>query len=267
LRPAKRRRGLTSESPSTSHGSVVAAFSGATDTFDGHSNSAYKSWLQAVQPTAASHEYASFINEKVADHDNGVWTTGIVLCLHQGLLTSMTRTLSADSILPNKAQPFSIVWADDTDSICDLPSLLTYMDNHATKRHRTNATQSRATSGRARRASNGAAAPSSLPSSSPLPHHPLPPSHAPAPTAGLFAGIHSRPGDLVDLLARSGSFAFLSDLLDTERLFELRDFRITRVMPKGEAIEQFDASMHIVLDRADKYPRDSLAAHILDVVA
>ena len=69
------------------------------------------------------------------------------------------------------------------------------------------------------------------------------------------------------MLTRSGSFAFLSDLFDTERLFELRDFRITRVMPKGEAIEQFDASMHIVLDRADKYPRDSLAAHILDVVA
>ena len=55
----------------------------------------------------------------------------------------------------------------------------------------------------------------------------------------------------------SGSFAFLSDLFDAERLFELRDFRIARVMPKGEAIEQFAASMHLVLDLADKYPRDS----------
>jgi hypothetical protein len=35
-------------------------------------------------------------------------------------------------------------------------------------------------------------------------------------------------------------------------------------MPKGEAIEQFAASMHLVLDLADKYPRDSLAEHILD---
>ena len=69
------------------------------------------------------------------------------------------------------------------------------------------------------------------------------------------------------MLTRSGSFAFLSDLFDTERLFELRDFRIPRVMPKGEAIEQFAASMHLVLDLADKYPRDSLAAHILDVIA
>ena len=34
-------------------------------------------------------------------------------------------------------------------------------------------------------------------------------------------------------------------------------------MPKGE---QFAGSMHLVLDLADKYPRDSLSAHILDVV-
>jgi hypothetical protein len=83
----------------------------------------------------------------------------------------------------------------------------------------------------------------------------------------VFAGIHSRAGDLVDSLTRSGSFAFLSDLFDSDRPFELRDFRIIRVMPKGEAIEQFAASMHLVLDLADKYPRDSLAGHILDCVA
>ena len=56
-------------------------------------------------------------------------------------------------------------------------------------------------------------------------------------------------------------------ICSTPRLFELRDFRIARVMPKGEAMEQFAASLHLVLDLADKYPRDSLAAHILDVVA
>ena len=38
-------------------------------------------------------------------------------------------------------------------------------------------------------------------------------------------------------------------------------------MPKGEAVQQLAASMHLVLDLADKYPRDSLAAHILDCVA
>ena len=139
-----------------------------------------------VQPSADSHEYVSFINAKVADHDKGVWTTGIVQCLHQGILPSRTRTLLADSNLPNKSQPFSIVWADDTDSICDLPLLLTYLDNHASKSHRADATRSPATGGRARRASNGAAAPSSLPSSSPLPQHPLPPSNPPVPTTGIL---------------------------------------------------------------------------------
>jgi hypothetical protein len=38
-------------------------------------------------------------------------------------------------------------------------------------------------------------------------------------------------------------------------------------MPKGEAVEQLAASMHLVLDLADKYPHNSLAAHILDRVA
>ena len=73
-------------------------------------------------------------------------------------------------------------------------------------------------------------------------------------------------GDLVDMLTRSGTFAFLRDLFDTERLFQIRDFRIARVMPKGEVVQQFAASMHLVLDLPDKYPRDSLAAHILNVV-
>ena len=97
---------------------------------------------------------------------------------------------------------------------------------------------------------------------------PLPPSHLPLLSHSLlYFPAFPRPGDLVDSLTRSGSFAFLGDLIATEHLLELRDFRIARVMPKGEAIEQFATSMHLVLDLADKYPRDSLAAHILDVVA
>ncbi len=56
-------------------------------------------------------------------------------------------------------------------------------------------------------------------------------------------------------------------MFNTERLFELRDFRIARGMPKCEAVEQFAASMHLVLGLSDKYPRDSLGTHILDVVA
>ena len=68
-----------------------------------------------MQPTATSHEYASFVTKKVAAQVNGVWTTATIQCLRQGLFQSMTRTLPADTILPNKSQPFSIVWADNTD--------------------------------------------------------------------------------------------------------------------------------------------------------
>ena len=145
--------------------------------------------------------------------------------------------MPANSILPNKSQPFSIVWADNTDSTCDLLYLLTYMDNHANKRHKADATRSSTTNKSARRTCNGAAAPSSLPSSSSLPQPPLLPRDVPAPTAGYLREFTLARGDLVDSHIRSGSFAFLSDLFDKERLFELRDFRLARVMPKGEAVE------------------------------
>jgi hypothetical protein len=56
-------------------------------------------------------------------------------------------------------------------------------------------------------------------------------------------------------------------LFDTERLFELRDFRIARVMPTGDTVEQLVVCMHLVLNLAEKYPHNSLAAHILDCVA
>ena len=102
--------------------------------------------------------------------------------LHQGITPSMTRTLPADTLLPNKSQPFSIVWVDNTDSICDLQCLLTYVDNYVNKRHnKADATRSSTTNGSACRTSNGAAAPSSLPSPSSLPQPPLPPHNPPAP--------------------------------------------------------------------------------------
>ena len=213
LRSAKRRRVSYSGSPSTSQGSIVTAISsGATDMFDGRSTSAYKRWLQAIQPTVAKHEYVSFVEVEVAAEEDGVWTTGKVQCLFQGIKSSMTRTVPANSIWPNKSQPFSIVWADNTDSICDLQTLLTYVDNYVNKRHKqADAMRSSTTNGGARRASNGAAAPSSLPSPSSLPETPLlphnPPAAAPASAAGIFEGIPSRSGDLVDKLTRSGSFS------------------------------------------------------------
>jgi hypothetical protein len=182
----------------------------------------------------------------------------------------MTRSLPTNSIFSNKSQSFSIVWEDNTDSICDLQCLLTYMDNHVTKRHKAYGTRSSTTNRSSRRTFNGTSAPSSLPSPPSLPRSPFPPRDAPADapvhTSGIFTDIPSRPGDLVDTLTRSGSFDFLSELFDTESLFELRDFRISRVMSKGETVQHLTASMHLVLDLADKYPRDSLTAHILDCV-
>jgi hypothetical protein len=173
-RSAKRRRVSPSGSPSTSQGSSVTAIClGATDTFDGRSNTAYKRSMQTIQPTVTKHEYVSFFDLKVAAEEDGVWTTGKVQCLLQGIQSSMTRPLPVNSILPNKSQPFSIVWTDNTDSICDLRCLLTYVDNYVNKRHKkADATRSSTTNGSACNVSNGAAAPSSLPSSSSLPQTP-----------------------------------------------------------------------------------------------
>ena len=98
----------------------------------------------------------------------------------------ITHTLPDNSILSNKSKTFSIVWEDNTDSICDLFLLMTYLDNHPTKRYRTDTTRSPTNGGRARRSSNGTVDPSSLPYSSPLPHHPFPPNNDPTPTEGLL---------------------------------------------------------------------------------
>jgi hypothetical protein len=171
----------------------------------------------------------------------------------------MTRPLPANSILPNKSQPFSIVWADNTDSICDLQCFLTYVDNYVNKRHKkADATRPSTTNGSVCNVSNGTVTPSSLPSSSSLPESPPPPHNlppaSPVSAVGIFTGIPSIPGDLVDSLTRSGSFVFLSELFDTECLFEFRGFRIARVMPKGEVVQQFAANTHLVLDLPDKYP-------------
>jgi hypothetical protein len=75
LRSAKPRRVSPSGSSSTSQGSIVTTFSlGTTDTFHGHSNTSYKHYLQEIHPTAATPEYVSFIDEKVATEEDGVWT-------------------------------------------------------------------------------------------------------------------------------------------------------------------------------------------------
>ena len=172
-----------------------------------------------------------FVERKITDQFDGVWTTGTVQCLHQGILYSMTCMLPGNSILTNKSQSFSIVWADDTDSICDLSCLLTYF------------------------------------------HPPLLSNNLLSLLTRLLRMhrlllqeflLSFTLGDLVDVFTRSGSFAFLSDLFDTERLFELPDYRVARVIPKGEDVEPFVVSMYLVLDLTDKYPHDYLTTHFVE---
>jgi hypothetical protein len=51
-----------------------------------------------------------------------------------------------------------------------------------------------------------------------------------APDPGIFDGVHSIPGDLVDLLTRNGTFAFLQDLQETGHLWDLRNWTgITKI--------------------------------------
>jgi hypothetical protein len=49
----------------------------------------------------------------------------------------------------------------------------------------------------------------------------------------LWGGIA---GDLVDLLTATGTFAFLEDLHETGRLWDLRNFLIPRLVPRGTAL-------------------------------
>ena len=73
-----KRRGISGDgSSSTDMGSVVTAFS---ETFDGNSNTDHKHCLETVQPTTASHEYASLVTKKVVAQVHGVWTTDTIQC-------------------------------------------------------------------------------------------------------------------------------------------------------------------------------------------
>jgi hypothetical protein len=74
------------------------------------------------------HEYATFFKVEVDAEEDGVWTTGKVQYLFQDIQSYMTHTVPTHSILPNISQSFSIVWVDNSDSICDLHRLLTYVD-------------------------------------------------------------------------------------------------------------------------------------------
>jgi hypothetical protein len=74
--------------------------------------------------------------------------------------------------------------------------------------------------------------------------------------------VHSIPGDLVDLLTRNGTFAFLEDLHETGHLWDLRIFRIPRLVPRGTASKDFGDSLKAILALAERYPAQSLSLYI-----
>jgi hypothetical protein len=88
-----------------------------------------------------------------------------------------------------------------------------------------------------------------------------------APDAGIFDGVHSIPGDLVDLLTRNGTFVFLEDLHETGRLWDLRNFRIPRLVPRGTASKDIGDSLEAILALAERYPAQSLPLYILRAFA
>ena len=192
-------------------------------------------------------------------------------------LKSMTRTPAPDALRPTKSQPFSIIWEDNTDSVVDLRTLRQIMRNHEQGLHKPSTSIPPPTSNGARAqstvVSQGAAAPS--PSSAlppPQVHAPQAPAAAAAsaraaPGVSIFDGVPSIPGDLVDLLTRNGTFAFLEDLHETGRLWDLRNFRIPRLVPRGAASRDFGDSLKAILALAERYPAQSLPLYILRAFA
>jgi len=88
-----------------------------------------------------------------------------------------------------------------------------------------------------------------------------------APVAGIFDGPHSLPGDLVDLLTKNGGFTFLEELHETGHLWDLRNFRIPRLIPRSMANKDFRDSLKAIPALADSYPAQSLPLYILRAFA
>jgi hypothetical protein len=300
LETRSRKRARThsaSSPPADSNGTLGAAEDAqrdisrvTTDSYQGNTASAYRTWLQSIdQQTTGKPAFTSYIGAKVAQHFETGWGVGVFRpALRNRLgcrccitadprLRSMTRTPAPDALRPTKSQPFSIFWEDNTDSVVDLRTLLQNVRNYEQGLHRPSTSILPPTSNGARAhstvVSNGAAAPS--PSSAlppPQAHATQAPAAAAAsaraaPGAGIFDGMPSIPGDLVDLLTRNGTFAFLEDLHETGRLWDLRNFRIPRLVPRGAASKDFGDGLKAILALAERYPAQSLSLYILRAFA
>jgi hypothetical protein len=61
----------------------------------------------------------------------------------------------------------------------------------------------------------------------------------------------------------NGGFAFLEDLHETGHLWDLRNFRIPRLIPRGTASKDFGDSLKAIIVLADRYPAQSFPLYIL----
>ena len=67
----------------------------------------------------------------------------------------------------------------------------------------------------------------------------------------------------MDLLTKNSGFVFLEDLHETGHLWDLLNFRIPRLIPRGTASKDFGDSLKPILAQADRYPAHSLPLYIL----
>ena len=109
-RSRKRARPDSASSPSADSNGSFGASVGAqrttsrdtADRYHGSTASAYKAWLQGIDPKAGGQPaYATYIGAKVAQQFNTGWGVGVVCCItadpHR---KSMTRTPAPDAIYP-----------------------------------------------------------------------------------------------------------------------------------------------------------------------
>ena len=223
-------------------------------TFTGGSTNQYKNWLKLVTPDRTS-SYATYVGARVQQEDEaGRIYFGNVQSITQGLKASETRIPATDANYPTESRPFSIVWHDDdTDSavsFADLQELL--VSSNATAQHSS-------TSGPgSRRPSGGAPAVRHAPP-------PLnPPQPAPAPPdLHIFTGLPTSAGDIVDILTRNGSFAYIESLHNSDDLFNLLNYRINRLPCTGDVLNRYAECHKLILTLTVRFPERSLARRLL----
>ena len=92
-----------------------------------------------------------------------------------------------------------------------------------------------------------------------------PPPPAPPPLTH-FTGLPSSPCDIVDILTRNESLAFIESMHNTDTLFDLLDYRINRISCTGKVLERYADCHRLILTLTVRFPKRSTARHLLAAV-